>query len=160
VHLPIYPGRAESQVSQSTIIDLSADHLAMLALVRDSGFVDFGARNHSAPAMNMAKYLIHLGVLQGTHRMCAITDLGRQMLADKFGEHGPNDIVSRIRGRIHDAPMPTERLLDDAADEIEQLRETVRLLREVASHYQDAGDLRGEAERDLQDIRRQLDAMK
>ncbi len=32
------------------------------------------------------------------------------------------DIVERIRNRIHDAPMPTEHLLDDAADEIERLR--------------------------------------
>lgn len=33
-----------------------------------------------------------------------------------------NDIVDRLRNRIHDAPMPTEHLLDEAADEIEDLR--------------------------------------
>ena len=32
------------------------------------------------------------------------------------------DIVERIRNRIHDAPMETERLLDEAAEEIELLR--------------------------------------
>lgn len=32
------------------------------------------------------------------------------------------DIIDRIRNRIHDAPMPTEHLLDEAADEIERLR--------------------------------------
>lgn len=33
-----------------------------------------------------------------------------------------DDIVERIRNRLNDAPMPTERLLDEAADEIERLR--------------------------------------
>jgi hypothetical protein len=33
----------------------------------------------------------------------------------------PN-IVERIRSRIHDAPMPIEHLLDEAADRIEALR--------------------------------------
>lgn len=37
------------------------------------------------------------------------------------------DLVTRIRDRPNDAPMSTERLLDEAADEIEQLR--VRVLR-------------------------------
>ena len=32
------------------------------------------------------------------------------------------DIVERIRNRIHDAPMETERMLDEAADIIEALR--------------------------------------
>jgi len=32
------------------------------------------------------------------------------------------DIVERIRNRPNDAPMETERLLDEAADEIERLR--------------------------------------
>lgn len=31
-------------------------------------------------------------------------------------------LVSRIRDRPNDAPMETERLLDDAADEIDRLR--------------------------------------
>ena len=31
------------------------------------------------------------------------------------------DIIDRLRNRIHDAPMPTERLLDEAADVIELL---------------------------------------
>jgi hypothetical protein len=38
-------------------------------------------------------------------------------------------IVERIRSRVHDAPMPTEWLLDDAADEIERLR---RALEQIA----------------------------
>lgn len=33
-----------------------------------------------------------------------------------------DDLVTRIRSRPNDAPMPTERLLDEAADEIERLR--------------------------------------
>jgi hypothetical protein len=33
-----------------------------------------------------------------------------------------DDIVERIRRRLNDAPMETERLLDEAADEIERLR--------------------------------------
>ena len=33
-----------------------------------------------------------------------------------------NDIVERIEGRIHDAPMPTEHLLDECAEEIKRLR--------------------------------------
>lgn len=32
-----------------------------------------------------------------------------------------SDLVQRIRDRPNDAPMPTERLLDEAADEIERL---------------------------------------
>jgi hypothetical protein len=32
------------------------------------------------------------------------------------------DIVDRINNRIHDAPMPTEHLLDEAAEEITRLR--------------------------------------
>lgn len=31
------------------------------------------------------------------------------------------DLVERIRSRIHDAPLPTEYLLDEAADVIEHL---------------------------------------
>jgi hypothetical protein len=34
----------------------------------------------------------------------------------------PGDLVARIRARPNDAPMPTEHLLDEAADEIERLR--------------------------------------
>jgi hypothetical protein len=46
------------------------------------------------------------------------------------GETGETktDIVERIRGRIHDAPMPTEHMLDDAAEEIERLRAQVAKL--------------------------------
>lgn len=33
-----------------------------------------------------------------------------------------SDIVDRIIGRISDAPMPTERLLDEAVSEIDLLR--------------------------------------
>jgi len=32
------------------------------------------------------------------------------------------DIVTRIENRMHDAPMPTEHLLDEAAEEIVKLR--------------------------------------
>lgn len=35
---------------------------------------------------------------------------------------GNRDIVDRIRGRINDAPLETEALLDEAAAEIEGLR--------------------------------------
>jgi hypothetical protein len=41
------------------------------------------------------------------------------------------DIVDRLRNRVHDAPLPTERLLDEAADEIERLRETLKEIAEV-----------------------------
>lgn len=37
-----------------------------------------------------------------------------------------SDIVNRLRNRIHDAPMPTERMLDEAADEIERLRTALK----------------------------------
>lgn len=43
-----------------------------------------------------------------------------------------DDIVERIRNRIHDAPMPTEHLLDEAADYIEQLRGVLNEMRELA----------------------------
>lgn len=33
-----------------------------------------------------------------------------------------SDLVKRIRNRLNDAPIPTEHLLDEAADAIEQLR--------------------------------------
>ena len=36
------------------------------------------------------------------------------------------DIVERIRNRSNDAPMPTERLLDEVADEIGRLRNIIR----------------------------------
>lgn len=36
------------------------------------------------------------------------------------------NIVAEIRARPHDAPMPTERLLDDAAERIEDLEMLVR----------------------------------
>ena len=43
-----------------------------------------------------------------------------------------SDIVSRIRSRPHDAPMPTEHLLDDAATEIERLSDLAYwLLRKI-----------------------------
>ena len=32
-----------------------------------------------------------------------------------------SDLVARIRGRLNDAPMPSEHLLDEAADTIERL---------------------------------------
>jgi hypothetical protein len=33
------------------------------------------------------------------------------------------DIVERLRNRVHDAPMPSEHLLDEAADLIEEARD-------------------------------------
>ena len=48
-----------------------------------------------------------------------------------------DDIVKRIRDRIHDAPMETERLLDEAADEIVRLR--LELKRKVRTRH-DAQD--------------------
>ncbi len=36
-----------------------------------------------------------------------------------------SDLVDRLRNRIHDAPMPTEHMLDEAADEIERLRKAL-----------------------------------
>lgn len=38
------------------------------------------------------------------------------------------DIVERIRDRPNDAPMPTEHLLDEAADTIEELRKEIARL--------------------------------
>jgi len=35
------------------------------------------------------------------------------------------DIVDRIRNRLNDAPMPTERLLDEAADRIAELEAAI-----------------------------------
>ncbi len=43
------------------------------------------------------------------------------------------DLVTRIRNRIHDAPLETERMLDEAADEIEQLRDHVERFRNLIS---------------------------
>jgi hypothetical protein len=40
-----------------------------------------------------------------------------------------SDIVERIRNRMHDAPMPTEHLLDEAADMIERLSAAVNIAR-------------------------------
>lgn len=45
------------------------------------------------------------------------------------------DIVQRIRTRPHDAPMPTEHLLDDAADELEKMRERVAQMQYEAGMY-------------------------
>jgi hypothetical protein len=45
-----------------------------------------------------------------------------------------SDIVERINNRIHDAPMPTEHLLDEAAEEIDRLR---GLLRHYANWIED-----------------------
>ena len=42
------------------------------------------------------------------------------------------DLVVLIRGRIHDSHMETERLLDNAADEIERLRAVLVKIRETA----------------------------
>ena len=51
-----------------------------------------------------------------------------------------SDLVERLRNRIHDAPMPTEHMLDEAADRIEALEaalrerdELIRLMRRSGS---------------------------
>lgn len=45
------------------------------------------------------------------------------------------DLVTRIRSRPHDAPMPTEYLLDDAADHIQLLETALRKIQEAAAGY-------------------------
>lgn len=40
------------------------------------------------------------------------------------------DIVERIKSRLNDAPMPTERLLDECATEIDRLRSILRAAHE------------------------------
>ena len=54
----------------------------------------------------------------------AIREAFEAPVSDSAGSSIPagDDIVARIRNRIHDAPMETEQLLDEAADEIERLR--------------------------------------
>lgn len=42
-----------------------------------------------------------------------------------------DDLVERARNRIYDAPIPTEYLIDDMADEIARLRAEVGALREA-----------------------------
>jgi hypothetical protein len=39
-----------------------------------------------------------------------------------------SDIVERLRNRVHDSHMDNERLMDEAADEIESLRRTLSTL--------------------------------
>lgn len=48
------------------------------------------------------------------------------------------DLVQRIRDRPNDAPLPTERLLDEAADEIERLRQENAAMARVIRDYQEA----------------------
>lgn len=49
-----------------------------------------------------------------------------------------SDVVERIRNRINDAPMPTEHLLDEAADTITGLRAEVARMREALERIVDA----------------------
>jgi hypothetical protein len=44
------------------------------------------------------------------------------------------DIVERIRNRLNDAPLPTEYLLDEAADEIERLRADLGTALRLVNH--------------------------
>ena len=44
------------------------------------------------------------------------------------------DLIERISSRPNDAPLPTEYLLDDAADEIERLGNSVRYYGRRAEH--------------------------
>ena len=56
------------------------------------------------------------------------------------------DIVQRIRSRPNDAPMPTERLLDEAADRIAELeRHIADALRQVDVSDKYADDTNGDA---------------
>jgi hypothetical protein len=50
------------------------------------------------------------------------------------------DLVSRIRNRIHDAPMPTEHLLDEAEVEIERLKARLRWIIDVTRDDPPPGD--------------------
>ncbi len=45
------------------------------------------------------------------------------------------DLVERIRNRPHDAPMPTEYLLDDAADHIETLETAILTIIKSMNEY-------------------------
>jgi hypothetical protein len=47
----------------------------------------------------------------------------------------PNEIVERVRSRIHDSHMDVERLLDDAADEIHRLREMLADAAEIIERF-------------------------
>jgi hypothetical protein len=48
------------------------------------------------------------------------------------------DIVKRIRSRPNDAPMPTEHLLDEAADRIKKLEAA---LREIENYNRNGGSI-------------------
>jgi FtsZ-binding cell division protein ZapB len=50
------------------------------------------------------------------------------------------DIVERIENRIHDAPMPTEHLLDECGVEIERLRTVMACLSQRRSQLRDERD--------------------
>lgn len=43
------------------------------------------------------------------------------------------DLVQRIRSRPHDAPMPTEHLLDETADAMEKMLAALKLFASFAS---------------------------
>lgn len=70
-----------------------------------------------------------------------------QSVSALSGAHPSRGLVERIRTRIHDAPMPTERLLDEAADRIEALEaERDAVLRECTKWAREAGEAKGRLE--------------
>lgn len=46
-----------------------------------------------------------------------------------------SDILDQLRNRIHDSPIPAERLMDAAAEEIERLRNCHRIISRQAGFY-------------------------
>lgn len=48
------------------------------------------------------------------------------------------DLVERIQSRLNDAPLPTERLLDEASEEIKRLRAENDRLRDLLRRARDS----------------------
>ncbi len=52
-----------------------------------------------------------------------------------------SDLVKRLRDRPNDAPMESERLMDEAADRIEALEAALRQAREALTWYVEEDDV-------------------
>lgn len=63
-----------------------------------------------------------------------------------------SDLVDRIRARPPNAPPSTERLLDEAADEIERLRETLDIATPPGLSAEDLRDPKAALRRDMEAI--------
>lgn len=63
-----------------------------------------------------------------------------------------SDIVARIRGRIHDAPMETEQLIDEAADEIERLQRIERVDQALARQLSRSMQLNAELQNRIREL--------